>query len=469
MRKNDLIYESLVDLLQDCQIFDFLIRDYQNKLKTAQSSTIVVLLRDDLRQLKDENLALGNEIKKITDEQSLCSCIGKKRSLFSRLHELAGLVGSAVVMTHWQSPASEQVIVDNVGSLKGKIKATINDYTRDQHVLGNAFEEIYRKQLIPIRRTIPLFAYAVSSGMAAMTTAALFVLGETQKESCILLGKSCYFETKQLVRKMFGDRIKEIDVSSMSELSESIRLHAPSAIFIDLIGNEPEMTVINVQSVIACIKNISRQHIHLVVDISARTSLKLLISSFIMPKNVSIIGVESLNKLLQFGLDRVTAGVVWGTGFKAMKLYDYRDHAGTNCPDSTIATLPTPNKKFVSLYMKRIIRNNASLGNRLNGNNKRGPFIILTLKNNTKRNLNNFVSRVLRIAKKRSIPLVFGTSFGLATTRVYVIAMHTQYEKPFLRICAGTETAWEIDRLIRSVMLRLDQVATRVSREPRRK
>ena len=50
------------------------------------------------------------------------------------------------------------------------------------------------------------------------------------------------------------------------------------------------------------------------------------------------------------------------------------------------------------------------------------------VKNNTKRNLNNFVSRALKIAKQRAIPLVFGTSFGLATTRVYVVAMHTQYE-----------------------------------------
>ena len=69
------------------------------------------------------------------------------------------------------------------------------------------------------------------------------------------------------------------------------------------------------------------------------------------------------------------------------------------------------------------------------------------VKNNTKRNLNNFVSRALKIAKQRAIPLVFGTSFGLATTRVYVVAMHTQYEKSFLRISAGTETLWEIERL----------------------
>ena len=186
----------------------------------------------------------------------------------------------------------------------------------------------------------------------------------------MLLGKSCYFETKQLIRKMFGDRIKEIDASNIKEVAETIRQYGPSALFVDTLGNEPNMTVVDVDLMVNVVSKVSTKHMHVVIDTSARVNTKLLFHSLIMPKNVSIIGVESLNKLLQFGLDRVTAGVVWGTGFKAMKLYDYRDHAGTNCPDSTIATLPTPNNKFVSLYMKRISRNNAWSG----------PFLIVTLK-----------------------------------------------------------------------------------------
>lgn len=447
MRKNDLIYESHLDLLEDGLLFDFLIGDYQKKLNGLQRLTMTFSLQDEFRQLKDENDDFKKSVLKITDEQSLVFCIEKKRVIYRKLHSLAGFVGAAVVMHHWQSPAIEQVMVDNVGSFRGKIKASINDYTRDQHILGDKFEKEYRKQFIPIRFTPSLFAYATSSGMAAMTTAALYILGETKKDSKILLGKSCYFETKQLIHTIFGDRVEEVDASNTAVLSECIQVHSPSALFIDILGNEPEMTVINVQSVIDCITYTATQHTHLVVDISARTSLEPLVSSFIFSKKISIIGVESLNKLLQFGLDRVTAGMVWGTGFKAIRLYDYRDHAGTNCPDSTIATLPTPNRKMVTRYMKRIVRNNLRVGIGLHARHERGPFSILTLKQSGSRRYSQYISRVVRSAKRFNIPLVRGTSFGLATTRIYVVAMHTQYEKPFVRISAGTETAWEIERL----------------------
>ena len=418
MENNDLIRTSQDDLFEDAAIIDFLIKDYQKKLNRTEFEFL-------LRKVFGESEAFKKNIHDINDEQSLLSCIGKKREIFTSLREIVGIVGSIVVSTHWQSP--------EIGSFKGKIKATINDYSRDQHILGNAFEEKYRNELVPIPNIIPAFAYATSSGMAAMTTAALFILGETKEDSVIFLGKSCYFETKQLIHKMFGERVIEVDASDTHVLSETIRVYKPSAIFIDILGNEPNMTVIDSYVVIDCIKRVSKAHVYVVIDISARTSLSLLVSSFIMPKNVSIIGVESLNKLFQFGLDRVTAGVVWGTGFKAMKLYDYRDHGGTICPDSTIATLPTPNKKMASLYMKRIRRNNEALG-------KSGPYVIHAWNR-------RYILHVMKIAKRSSIPLVHGTSFGLQTTRVYAVAMHTLYEKPFIRISAGSETVWEIERL----------------------
>jgi hypothetical protein len=50
-------------------------------------------------------------------------------------------------------------------------------------------------------------------------------------------------------------------------------------------------------------------------------------------------------------------------------------------------------------------------------------------------------------AKKSSIPLVHGTSFGLSTTRIYTVASHTFYERPFLRIAAGSETYLQILKL----------------------
>lgn len=448
MRTNDLIYQSKRDLLEDIQIIYFLLKDYKKKVAPCDKKIeIISALQKALDLIGKDTFALKKEILRIRDESSLKSCIEKRRAIHASLHAVAGFVGQAVVSTHWQSPAADQVVVDNVGTLKGKIKATINDYTRDQHILGNAFEEKYRNELVPIPNIIPAFAYATSSGMAAMTTAALFILGETKEGSIILLGKSCYFETKQLIHKMFGSRVVEIDASDKHALVEAIRGCKPSAIFIDVLGNEPNMTVIDPRVVIDCVTRASKSLVHIVIDISARTSLPLLISSFIMPKHVSIIGVESLNKLFQFGLDRVTAGVVWGTGYKALRLHEYKDHGGMTCPDRTIATLPTPNAKMVSLYMNRIERNNAILSESVLGKSARAPYVIYSLPKASRWTYSRYVARMMKHAKMKNIPLVHGTSFGLATSRVYAVAMHTQYEKPFMRIAAGAETLWEIEWL----------------------
>lgn len=448
MNTKDLIYQSRCDLLEDIQIIEFLLKDYKKKIASSSKKVeIIASIYQALENLHEDAARLKKDASHIHDVQTLQVCIEKRRAIHASLHTVAGFVGQTVVSTHWQSPAADQVIVDNVGTLKGKIKATINDYTRDQHVLGNAFEELYRNALVPVTRIIPSFAYAVSSGMAAMTTAALFILGETKEGSTILLGKSCYFETKHLIHKMFGARVKEIDASDVHTVSEAIRTYAPVAIFIDILGNEPYMTVVDPQMVIRCVSHVSKGPVHIVIDISARTSLTSLVSSFIMPKNVSIIGVESLNKLFQFGLDRVTAGVVWGTGYKALRLHDYKDHAGMTCPDRTIATLPTPNAKMVSLYMKRIARNNLFIGESVLGKRVNGPYIIQFFQNASKWKYSRYVSHIMQKAKRNNIPLVHGTSFGLMTTRVYAVAMHTQYEKPFLRIAVGSETLWELERL----------------------
>lgn len=431
MENADLIVQSKRDLLEDVRIADFLAEDCRKKLHGSSYEYL-------WKPIFDQNIFFKKIVLEIVDEKSLICAIEHKRALYNFFRELFGIAGSILVSTHWQSP--------EIGSYKGKIKPAINDYTRDQHIVGNAFEDKFRKELVPIKSTIPVFSYATSSGMAAMTTALLYILGETKNDSPILLGTSCYFETKQLVYKMFGSRVKEIDVSNTNEVSLSIHTYSPSAILVDSLGNEPKMTRVDAESLVRVLSHETKHHIHLVVDTSSRATNELLLTSFTMPHKVSLIGVTSLNKLFQFGMDRVTAGMVWGTGFKAMKLYDYRDRAGTNCPDSTIASLPTPNKKMLDLYIKRIVRNNMLIGKSLHVDSKNGPYIIVS-ENTSLRQIRNYVSRILKNAHQKNIPLIHGTSFGLHTTRVYIVAMHTQYEKPFLRISTGTETLWEIARL----------------------
>ena len=471
MKRTDLLAQTILDLREDVKIFTYIAHDCRRKLiessvthhKVAQKNLLENtsdFVEQQLRQIQHTIEEFHKTIR-AADYNTLPNIYEQKQHIIASLHHVAGLVGYAVTMSHWQSPAIDSAHIDNVGSLKGKILAHFNDYTRDMHVLGVEFEKAYRDQYIPIPHTIPVFTFATSSGMAAMTTAALFIQGETPNDGIILMGKSCYFETKQLVNKLFGHRVHEVDLSDAELARDACNKYKPAAIFADTLGNEPSMRQVEISDLVRLASGTTRDRVFIICDPSANTLSATYIKGFTLPKNITLVGVESQNKLLQFGLDRVCAGVVWGTGYVSQKLYDYRDHAGTICPDSTIATLPTPNREMAKLYTKRLVRNTQELVLQLRNNtkvkakkiniiypsNSHGVYFILHWRQSLLHSYNRYIHQVIANAKKSNIEIVHGTSFGLHTTRIYTVAMHTQYSHAFLRIAAGSETISQIHAL----------------------
>lgn len=457
--------QSISDLHQDAYIFTAILNDNVRKLKDARrlmknTSGILTNAEHMVRQLFVSVNEWAVSIQNAKTNKDIYSLYEKKNALIGSIHECIGVVGQTLVSSHWQSPAIDQSVVDAVGNARGKIIAHFNDYTRDQHVLGVEFEKIYRREYVRVPRTIPVYAYATSSGMAAMTTAVLMIAGETSQSTPILLGASCYFETKQLIKSIFGKRVHEIDITDRDVLAAYIKEYAPVAVFADAIGNEPDMRVVDGPTLIRQMSDSNAQKKYVVLDTSASSYMRAPMRGLSLPKGLMVIGVESQNKLHQFGFDRVTAGVVWGTGFEAMKLYDYRDHAGTICPDILLASLPTPNKQIASLHIQRIERNTKLLVDllqsdaRLNAKHVRvvypsisgfcGVYCMLSWKERMFNTFDRYIHRIMKQAKREKIPLVYGTSFGFHTTRLYTVAKNTFYERPFLRISPGTETNEQI-------------------------
>jgi cystathionine beta-lyase/cystathionine gamma-synthase len=471
MKRTDVLAQTIRDLTDDVKIFTYITLDYRRKLIESQGANHQSARKEisdkasqfvelELRLVSDSINQFRHDALR-ADAQSLSNIYAQKQQIIAHLHQIAGLVGQIVTMSHWQSPAIDSAVVDNVGSLKGKILAHFNDYTRDMHVLGVEFEKAYRKQYVPIPHTIPVFTFATSSGMAAMTTAALFIQGETPNDGTILMGKSCYFETKQLINKLFGHRVHEVDLSDTELTRDTCNKYKPVAIFADTLGNEPSMRQVEISDLVHLASGATRDRVFIVCDPSANTLSATYIKGFTLPTNITLIGIESQNKLLQYGLDRVCAGIVWGTGYISQKLYDYRDHAGTICPDTTIATLPTPNREMAKLYTKRLVRNTEELVSYLRNNAKiktkkihviypaksQGVYLILHWRQSLLHSYNRYIHQVVAAAKKSNIQIVHGTSFGLQTTRIYTVAMHTQYSHSFLRISLGSETASQIQTL----------------------
>ncbi len=461
------------DLTQDVLFFSCILKDCTKKLarlpRNRSLSLGVLTTVDEMVHLISGFIDIWKtDIQNAQTHQDILGLYKKKNEIVRLIHELMGLVGQAIVLSHWQSPSIDQSMVDAAGDLRGKIVAHYNDYTRDQHVLGTEFERIYRKEYIRVPRIIPVYAYITVSGMAAMTTAALMILGESPKFAPILLGTSCYFETKQLIKKMFGARVHEVNLTHHDAVNDFVQKYDPVAVFADTIGNEPDMHTLDGSTLIQQMKVSKSKKKYVVLDTSASAHMCAPMSGISLPKGLMLIGVESQNKLLEFGFDRVTAGVVWGTGFEAMRLYDYRDHAGTICPDVLLASLPTPNAHLARLHIRRIERNTKLLVDILrcdtrlkamhgqvvypSGEGFCGVYFMLSWQERLFKTFDGYIEKVLHLAKREKVPLIHGTSFGFHTTRIYTVAKNTNYERPFLRIAPGTETEDQIRDIARLFM-----------------
>jgi len=197
-----------------------------------------------------------------------------------------------------------------------------------------------------------------------------------------------------------------------------------------------------------------------------------------MPRKIHLIVIESLNKFHQFGFDRVTGGIAWGVGAGIKHFFSYRMHLGTNIPDSSVYSLPLPNRALLEKRLLRHGRNAFILASHLDDHVRSGAsrfveevvypglsvypgyawmrhrtfygaFLALRFKKKFRigKAYRGFVSRVVRCARREGVPLAGGTSFGLSATRVYLTALHANAIEPFVRISAGTETRSEIEHI----------------------
>jgi len=192
---------------------------------------------------------------------------------------------------------------------------------------------------------------------------------------------------------------------------------------------------------------------------------------------VRLIVFESLNKYHQFGMDRVTAGLIWCYGV-GTKLSDYRERLGTNILDSVVMSLPSPNRKLLHRKLLKHSRNASIVASCLQSwinlhpegpfasisypgltNHPsydwakdmifHGSFLAIELKKQyqTIPTYQRFIKSVITIAKKKQIQIVAGTSFGLDTTRVYLTALRSVPTKPFIRVAVGTENRVAIGKI----------------------
>lgn len=331
------------------------------------------------------------------------------------------LLGGLVTAGDWQSPSFAHSLHAQAGRQAGRIRPHVTDYKRDRHLDGAPYEALYVADYVG--GGADARAYLTSCGMAAFTTVLGLLALELQPRGPVLLGRSTYHETKGLVTATFGERVLLVDEEDTSAIVGALERVRPAALFLDSLCNAPGLAVPDLDAILRRVPPTCWA----VVD---NTCLATSCRPFDSPAPRLLVH-ESLLKLAQLGLDRVTAGIVVARGPGAERLSGLREHLGTNIPDASVYALPLPRREILDGRLARVARNArllaAATGARWPG---RGGLLELDTAD-----ADGFVARALAEARRRRVQLVVGAGFGFDATRVYNVAA----ERPFLRIAAGAE------------------------------
>jgi cystathionine beta-lyase/cystathionine gamma-synthase len=479
-------FEELHSLLEDCvgRLKKFLTDIHKAKKYIAPET------HEELRQIattyieachKHNNIVQNQHasLRSISEPKELEYVEKIKRASYEFLRVHQGLIGALITASDWQSPTFLHTLHGQAGRQTNSIYPTINDYKRDQHWDAYTYEQAFLKNNIDAFIKFPIHLYATSSGMAALTTITQFLLLEKKATRPVIMGKSTYFENKELIRHMFP-HIIEVDEHKTDAITQAIHIHDPSVIFLDSLTNTQDIATPNLEAIASYLIQHTKKETFLVID---NTSMSVMFQPFGMffgkRTNLRLILFESLNKYHQFGFDRTTGGMITAMGGNTGKLSEYRGRLGTNISDISAASLPSPNRKILTKRLLRHTRNAMILASELQKWIERNPKSAFTTINYpglpdhpahawTKQNAfhgsyftiqfkknyqtipsyKRFVRMIWETAKRYHVDLSSGTSFGLHSTRIYLTAIRSKPVSPFVRIAVGTETRQHVETII---------------------
>lgn len=502
-----LLSESFQDLQDDFEELEYLTHSILSYLKqfTLNLSRIQKHLRQKTYQLtKDYIKHFFSKFEKYQKDISVSKnqINNRKHSveLFNKLQEAknkyfdlirtqTGIVGSLITAADWQSPSFAHSKYSYAGKQTGKIRGTINDYKRDVHLDEKEYEKIYLAEYIDTPLKFLIHVFMVNSGMAAFTTIFNFLLAEKKIIGKVMMGKSCYFQYKQLLAKSLTGQAIEIDELQTEDILKIMEQEKPSVIFFDSLCNAKGIPVPNLVTIINYLIKHSKKDTYLVLD---NTGLSVAFQPFKLivgkTRKVHLILFESLMKYVHLGLDRVTGGIITAYGKDTQKIFEYRKNLGTNILDSSVYAFPKPDRKILEGRLKRYERNALLLATFLQEYIDRqkniliekiiypglpnysgykwttslsfhGSFFNLEFKKKNIRVYKRFIDVVIKEAKKQNVDIVAGTSFGLNTTRVYLTSLWTDFGEPFVRVSVGTENRLQIEELKKVFTAAIDKMS----------
>lgn len=480
MTNNELLNKSFEDFREDFEELAYLVSSNREQLEKAKKR--VHSIRSDLYPQSYKHMIVDlnhfSEFyrrlltrihlhvklsKKSPDFSRYTLLLKEKNTIYDLLRTQQGIFASVIVSLDFQSPSFLHSKYSQAGAQTGKIIGNINDYKRDVHLDAKWYEDAYKKEFIDARFKFNIYTYLTNSGMAAFTTILNFLLGEKKIQGYVLVGKSSYFQYKYLLQNILGSSFIEVDENNTYEITSAIDRYKPSVIFLDSLCNSPDVAVSDIPKIVSYLIKNTIHRIYLVLDTTC-TSLEIQPWNLVFGKTrkIHLITFESLNKYHQFGMDRVTAGMITVMGRDFGNMYFYREDCGSIISDASVYALPLPDRRMLTKRLERLERNALLLSSFFNDHlsdsrswienvtyPETGSFLTLQFqkKYQNVRFYKKFVRLVIEEAKRYNTDIVSGTSFGLNITRVYPVIPHKKSFTPFIRIAAGTEDILQVEKI----------------------
>lgn len=483
----DYLYTSLLKT-----IGDFVVEMQKTKQHIGSESFLWVMhqTNDVQKSLETSRNKIRSILKSIPGvaktQTNLQFLVGQKAQYYDLLRSQSAVTASLITSTDWQSPSFLHSEQSMAGRFTGKIIGTINDYKRDKHFDEQAYEKAFIKEYVDGTFKLPIPAFLTNSGMAAFTTILNFLQMEQKVAGPIVIGKAIYFENKELVKKIFQGNVVEVDEMNTKQILDAIYSVHPAVVIFDSLCNAADIPLPDIAMIAKAVIKSTKDDVYLIIDNTCLSvALQPLPLIFVRTRKVHLIVFESLNKYHQFGMDKVTAGIIWGWGKNIDKLFSVRERSGTNITDTSCYVLPLPNRILLMQRLLRFQRNTSyitsSLQSYLDKNREtkfdtivypalpnhpsytwakdlpfQGSYFAIRFKDKYRstKHYQRFLKKIITEAKKQHVQIVAGTSFGFNNTRIYLTSLRSDFGEPFIRVSLGTENRLELEK-IKDVFLKV--------------
>ena len=357
---------NIQDAVGDLSELEFLIDDIERSLG-SETGWVSENLRETISTVRAKHsryLDLVERAGRWGSTKELDALLSNARQEYlstkSTLRAAYRYLGTLLCANDWQSPIYASSLSLELNRLSDGISEHNWDYKRDGHLDSQPYEAAFIDQYVSHLGSANSKAYVMNSGMAGFTTVLNWLAHEMNYGDSVVAMQPMYFENLHLARGMFPQLIQINAPVSSDELLVQLRTELPSIVITDVVSNCGEVLSQDVETVLRWARVEAKHRVAIIIDTTCMPA-PLLASGLLaeLPDNASVFLIESLAKHHQFGMDTVTGGVVVACMSNDMhsSFGKTRARLGTNISDTSIGSLPQPNRQKLVKRMQRHSRN----------------------------------------------------------------------------------------------------------------